>query len=72
MKPKHPSIPMPVQALRHRRSRKRWPWFLAAGLIALLLIWRETRQPRYHGIFWKRLNPRLPEFWASRQADGEK
>ena len=25
MKPKPPSIPMPVQAFRHRRSRKRWP-----------------------------------------------
>ena len=50
-----------------------WAVTYAAGsLIALLLIWRETRQPRYHGIFWKRLNPRLPEFWASRQADGEK
>ena len=45
MKPKHPSIPMPVQALRHRRSRKRWPWFLAAGLIALLLIWLVSRTP---------------------------
>ncbi|MCW3664136.1 disulfide bond formation protein DsbA, partial [Burkholderia cenocepacia] len=45
MKPKHPSIPMPVQALRHRRSRKRWPWFLAAGLIALLLIWLVSRAP---------------------------
>ena len=36
---------MPVQAFRHRRSRKRWPWFLAAGLIALLLIWLVSRIP---------------------------
>jgi len=36
---------MPVQALRHRRSRKRWSWFLAAGLITLLLIWLVSRTP---------------------------
>lgn len=45
MKPKHPFILMPVQALRRRRSRKRWPWVLAAGLIALLLIWLVSRTP---------------------------
>ena len=45
MKPKRPSIPMPVQAFRRRRSRKRWSWFLAAGLITLLLIWLVSRTP---------------------------
>ena len=29
---------MPVQASLRRRSRKRWPWVVAAGLITLLLI----------------------------------
>lgn len=32
---------MPVQALRHRR----WPWFVAIGLITLLLIWLVSRAP---------------------------
>ena len=36
---------MPVQAFRHRCSLKRWPWFLAAGLITLLLIWLVSRAP---------------------------
>ena len=36
---------MPVQAFRRRRSRKRWSWFLAAGLITLLLIWLVSRTP---------------------------
>ncbi|HRO53189.1 MAG TPA: thioredoxin domain-containing protein [Alicycliphilus sp.] len=45
MKPKPPSIPMPVQAFRHRRSRKRWPWVVAAGLITLLLIWLVAHAP---------------------------
>ena len=45
MKPKRPSIPMPVQAFRRRRSRKRWPWFLTAGLITLLLIWLVAPAP---------------------------
>lgn len=32
--------------------------FLTAGLIVL-----EMTQPHYHGIFWKRVNPSLREWW---------
>ncbi|EJV1369484.1 TPA: DsbA family protein [Pseudomonas aeruginosa] len=45
MKQKRPSIPMQVQASRHRRSRLRWPWAVAAALVALLLIWLMSRSP---------------------------
>ncbi|BFO03091.1 DsbA family protein [Pseudomonas aeruginosa] len=45
MEPKRPSIPMQVQAFRRRRWRPRWPWALAAALVALLLIWLVSRTP---------------------------
>jgi protein-disulfide isomerase len=45
MEQKRPSIPMQVQAFRRRRWRPRWPWVLAAALVALLLIWLASRTP---------------------------
>ncbi|EPL3588671.1 thioredoxin domain-containing protein [Pseudomonas aeruginosa] len=45
MEPKRPSIPMQVQAFRRRNRRLRWPWVLAAVLVALLLIWLVSRSP---------------------------
>jgi protein-disulfide isomerase len=45
MEPKRPFIPMQVQAFRRRRWRFRWPWVLAAGLVALLLIWLAATSP---------------------------
>ncbi|ABM41479.1 conserved hypothetical protein [Acidovorax sp. JS42] len=45
MEPKRPSIPMQVQAFRRRNRRLRWPWVLAAALVALLLIWLVSRWP---------------------------
>lgn len=45
MEPKRPFIPMQVQAFRRRRWRPRWPWVLAAALVALLLIWLVSRTP---------------------------
>ncbi|MQU09642.1 disulfide bond formation protein DsbA, partial [Pseudomonas helleri] len=45
MEPKHPSILMQVQAFRRRNRRLRWPWGLAAVLVALLLIWLVSRSP---------------------------
>jgi hypothetical protein len=41
---------------------------LAMGLslgLSTGLILRETRLPRYHGIFWKRLNPGLQQWWEA-------
>ncbi|TEE72707.1 DsbA family protein [Pseudomonas aeruginosa] len=45
MEQKRPSIPMQVQAFRRRNGRPRWPWALAAVLVALLLIWLVSRSP---------------------------
>ena len=45
MEPKRPSIPMQVQAFRHRNRQLRWPWALAAALVALMLIWLASRTP---------------------------
>ena len=45
MEQKRSSIPMQVQAFRRRRWRPRWPWVLAAALVALLLIWLVSRTP---------------------------
>ncbi len=39
---------------------------LSLGLSTLLIL-REMCLPRYHGIFWQRMNPRLPEWWGSRR-----
>lgn len=43
MEPKRPSIPLQVEAFRRRRPR--WPWALAAAVVALLLIWFVLRSP---------------------------
>ncbi|WP_043156251.1 DsbA family protein [Pseudomonas aeruginosa] len=43
MEQKRPSIPMQVQAFRRRHGRPRWPWALAAALVALLLIGLASR-----------------------------
>jgi protein-disulfide isomerase len=45
MEQKRPSIPMQVQAFRRRNRRPRWPWVLAAALVALLLIWLLSGSP---------------------------
>jgi len=45
MEQKRSSIPMQVQAFRRRNGRPRWPWALAAVLVALLLIWLVSRSP---------------------------
>lgn len=45
MEQKRPSIPMQVQAFHRRSGRLRWPWALAAALVALLLIWHLFRSP---------------------------
>jgi len=32
-------------------------------LLTVFLIWREARQPGYHGVFWRRWNPELKTWW---------
>jgi hypothetical protein len=47
----------------------RWeqpPWTVTALLcqaLTLILAVIESRKPSYHGIFWQRLNPGLPEWF---------
>jgi protein-disulfide isomerase len=62
MEPKRPSIPLQVQAFRRRHSRRRWPWVLAAALVALL-IWLVSRSPGES-------SPQPPTPVSTAQADG--
>jgi hypothetical protein len=42
-------------------------WFVTGGVLALLtvvLIAVEMRKPSYHGVFWQRINPQLPDWWG--------
>jgi hypothetical protein len=36
-----------------------WATFALSLLATVVLVWRETRKPSYHGIGWKRWNPAL-------------
>ena len=41
-----------------------------AWLIKLLYLgfgYLELRKPSYHGIFWQKLNPKLPEWFSENQ-----
>ena len=41
-----------------------WPITFVVSLIAtIVLISRQTRKPSYHGIFWRQINPDLPQWW---------
>lgn len=45
-----------------------WPVTVAISfLLAAVLIALETRKPRYHGVAWQKLNPRLPDWWKAQQ-----
>ena len=40
-----------------------WPGILMIQMpITVILIWTEIQLPRYHGIFARRLNPRLDDY----------
>jgi len=45
------------------------PGWIATSAVSLglsgALIARELRQPHYHGVLWRRFNPRLPEWWRT-------
>lgn len=43
-----------------------WPVTFAMSLAAtVVLVALEVRKPSYHGVFWQRLNPGLPECWEA-------
>jgi hypothetical protein len=39
--------------------------FAISSLVTVVVATVETRRPSYHGIGWRKLNPRLPEWWQS-------
>lgn len=47
-----------------------WSYTLYAMLVvtAILAIIQVLR-PSYHGVFWRRLNPNLPQWWAVNRKD---
>ena len=49
-----------------------WPVAFAASIaVTAILAFVETRRPSYHGVGWRKLNPRLPESWQSSASGGE-
>lgn len=45
-----------------------WPMTLALSFATtIVLVALEVRKPSYHGVFWRRLNPRLPEWWEAQR-----
>lgn len=43
------------------------PVFAGAALLSIILFGVEFRRPSYHGIWWQRINPDLPEWWRKQQ-----
>jgi len=50
-----------------------WPAvFAVSGVVTALVAVVEIRKPSYHGVGWRKFNPRLPEWWrAQTQSSGE-
>jgi hypothetical protein len=49
-----------------------WPVTAALSVAATLgLVAVEMRKPSYHGAGWRKINPRLPEWWESQTAEQE-
>ncbi len=43
-----------------------WPIAIAVSLLAtVIVVIFELRKPSYHGIGWRFINPRLPEWWEA-------
>jgi tetratricopeptide (TPR) repeat protein len=40
--------------------------FAAMLVITFILAVFQFRKPSYHGVFWQRINPQLPHWWASK------
>ena len=51
-------------------SNLSWPIVFSIGLlVALILVAIEMRHPGYHGIFWQKINPALPEWWRQQRTN---
>ncbi len=38
--------------------------FIVSLCFTVVIVALEMRKPAYHGVGWRRLNPRLPEWWS--------
>jgi hypothetical protein len=46
-----------------------WPVvFLASAAVTAIVAAIEMHRPSYHGVGWKMVNPKLPEWWDARVA----
>jgi hypothetical protein len=46
-------------------------WMLTVAislLVTVVVIALELRKPSYHGIYWKRINPTLPDWWQAQHS----
>ena len=41
--------------------------FTSSFLVAVVLIYRESKKPHYHGIGWQHFNPGLRELWEKQR-----
>lgn len=49
-----------------------WPWTFAISFASTLcLVALEMRKPSYHGVFWRQVNPDLPQWWETQRATGQ-
>jgi hypothetical protein len=48
-----------------------WPVaFTLSGAVTVAVTVAQARRPSYHGVGWRVINPRLPEWWEARQGAG--
>ena len=50
--------------------QQNFPWLITFSLsfiISFILIFLETKKASYHGVFWKQLNPNLPEWFNNKR-----
>jgi hypothetical protein len=48
-------------------GRPGWPTTFAISLVVtVVLVIFEMRKPSYHGVFWRRVNPNLRQWWEAR------
>lgn len=47
-----------------------WPTvFAACATLTIVLAVIESRRPSYHGVGWRRINPKLPQWWEAQQTN---
>ena len=48
-------------------GRPPWNYTMAVMLaVTLVLAFVQMLQPSYHGVFWRKINPNLEQWWAAR------